>query len=277
MSAAPICLIDPAELQRGGRLHEAFRDLHQQDWIGEGIARWLALLEPDSRWPLVVLGATDADPQRTFLHGTIVGVWATEPIARFDDLLELPGTLHRDARPTGGYWHFIAVTTHPDSRDLRLGRPLLQAALAFATEAGAEGARTLSPAVRAAELVQLLGWQSLPVPVRLARLLRRVADNNGKPVLPILQLHPASGATLEALLWPSRRDEVRSDGATLRFSYPLDSAIRERHAARYRTWLTERASLVSRGRATALPGGLWLLPEHDDAWLFADAIDPHLS
>lgn len=261
---------------QGGALHAAFVSLHKQDWLDAGIVRWLALFEPHSQWPVVVLGAQGHAADGVVLYGTIVGVWAEQPIARFDDLLELPGPLWRDARPAGGYWHFIAVTTHPAHRQLRLGRPLLGAALAFAVGCGALGARTLSPLVGAANLVRALGWEALPVPVRLARLLRRVADANGQPVLPILALHPASGAVVEALLWPSRRDEARSEGATLRFSYPLPAQEREANQRRYKEWLAVRAGLIQAGAATALDQTHWLLPVHDDSWLFDPRIDPQL-
>lgn len=264
------------ELWQGGRLHDAFVALHKKDWLDEGIGRWLGLFAPGSQWPVVVLGAQGKEADGPVLYGTIVGVWAEQPIARFDELLELPGPLARDALPAGGYWHFIAVTTHPTHRQLRLGRPLLGAALAFAAECGALGARTLSPLVGAATLVRQLGWDALPVPVRLARLLRRVADANGQPVLPILGLHPASGAVVEALLWPSRRDETRSEGATLRFAYPLLASEREANQARYQDWLAVRGGLIRAGAATALDEARWLLPPHDDNWLFDRSIDPKL-
>lgn len=274
--APPIVAIPTADVHTAGRLHQAFLALHRQDWLDAGIGRWLGLFAPQSRWPVVVLGAEGETPDGPVLYGTIVGVWAPQPIPRFDDLLEREGPLARDERPAGGYWHFIAVTTHPDHRQLRLGRPLLQAALDFAARMGAGGARTLSPLVGAAKLVRQLGWEALPVPVRLARLLRRVSDANGLPVLPILQLHPASGAVVEALLWPSRRDEQRSDGATLRFAYPLDPQQRENNRQRYAQWLADRAQLLQAGKATGLGEGYWLLPDHDDTWLFAPDIDPQL-
>jgi hypothetical protein len=274
MNSLPILPLSPADLAKAGRLHAAFCDLHHADWLQAGIVRWLALLEPQSSWPLVVLGVELADQLQPTLAGTIVGVWAPTPVDRFDDLLETTcqGTLGRDSRPTGGFWHFIAVTTHPQHRELRLGRPLLDAALAFVANLEGSGARTLSPAVRAHDLAVALGWLDLPVPQRMARLLRRVTDTQGRPMLPILQLHPASGAVVEAVLWQSRRDEIRSDGVTLRFAYPLEADLRARNKQCYQEWLHIRQQAVQAGRTTPLRDGLLLLDADAvgdaDQWLF---------
>jgi hypothetical protein len=274
MDSPPILPLSLQDLAKTGRLHAAFCDLHRADWLQAGIVRWLALLEPHSSWPLVVLGAELADQRQLTLAGTIVGVWSPTPIARFDDLLErtCPGEPGRDTRPAGGYWHFIAVTTHPLHREMRLGRPLLDAALAFVTSLPGSGARTLSPAVRARDLAVALGWQHMPVPQRMVRLLRRVTDPDGRPVLPILQLHPASGAVVEAVLWQSRRDETRSDGVTLRFGYPLDADERASNKQKYLHWLEIRKQAINAGQTTPLREGLLLLNADAvgdaDKWLF---------
>jgi hypothetical protein len=283
MSRPPILPLSLADLAKAGRLHAAFCDLHRADWLQAGIVRWLTLLEPHSSWPLVVLGTELPDQTTPTLAGTIVGIWAPTPMERFDDLLErrCPGEPGRDSRPAGGYWHFIAVTTHPKHRELRLGRPLLDAALAFVTRQPGSSARTLSPAIRAHDLALALGWHDMPVPQRMARLLRRVTDPDGRPVLPILQLHPASGAVVEAVLWQSRRDEVRSDHVTLRFAYPLDPDVRANNQQNYQQWLKIRQQAVQAGQATPLSDGLLLLSRDAigdaDKWLFPtdlQALDP---
>lgn len=257
MQAPVISEISLERLTVQGDLRSAFESIHRADWLDQGISRWLTLLDPRGPWPIAVLGAC-AD---VGLAGTIVGVWAPYPIDRFDDLLEAscPQACRGSDRPIGGYWHFIAVTTDPQQRHLALGRPLLAAALTWVRQQRGAQMRTLSPAVGLAAAVESLGMAG-DLRSDALRILRSLARSDGSGHLPILGLHPASGATLEKVLWNSRRDEQRSLGVTLRFAYPMDELARQAQQVVYRQWLAERAEAIAVGRAlpAALPERWWV-------------------
>lgn len=260
----PLDRVGPA-----GDLRPAFLRV-QQPWVDDGIARWLDLVAPAGGWPVTVLAAwTDDAPDR--LLATLVGVWAPAPIDRFDDLLEgraVPAHSGTD-RPSGGVWHFIAVTTAPEAKDLSLSRPLLAEGLAWVTRVSPTAlARTLSPAVGLPALAERL--QDGDFRTRAQAVLRRLSDVRGRPALPILSLHPGAGATLEKVLWDSRADEIRSGRVTLRFAYPLDPQEREANRQRFQAWVARRAEAVQRGEATPVPGlsGLCLVPDCGDEAVF---------
>ena len=250
-----------ATLRSNPALWQAFLTV-QAPWIDAGVVRWLDLVHADGPWPVFVVAAWQ--PERPMeLLGTGVGVWAAAPITRFDDLLEqrCPQGHGGADRPPGGVWHFIAATVAPAGQHLNLGRRLVGAALAWLTAhvSGAE-ARTLSPAVGLPRLLALL---EDPQGTREAVL--HVANSKGQPALDILRLHLGAGATLEAILLNSRRDEARSQQVTLRFAYATDVAAREAQKARYHAWLARRAEQVAGGAARPLADpALWQVAEAGD-------------
>lgn len=250
-------------LEPGGDLRPSFEALHRQDWLDQGIGRWLRLIGPRAAWPVVVLGAEVEGG----LLGTIVGVWAPQPVERFDDLLEArcPGGLVGADRPAGGSWHFIAVTTDPRQRHLALGRPLLAAALGWVQRQPGAEMRTLSPAVGLQEALARLG-SDRDDRAAVLRIILRLARTDGAAHLAILGLHPAQGAQLEQVLWRSRADELRSAQVTLRFRYVLDDAARAAQQQAYRDWLERRRQCIAAGgaAAAALPERWWL-PDCGDA------------
>lgn len=255
--------IDLTRLRPGGDLRPALEALHRQDWLDQGISRWLALLDPQGPWPVVVLGAEEG----AGLIGTIVGVWAAQPVERFDDLLEqrCPQGWRGADRPEGGSWHFIAVTTDPQQRQKALGRPLLAAALAWVQGQPRAEMRTLSPAVGLQAALDTLGpGEEFRQQVR--RVLLRLARGDGAAHLAILGLHPAQGAQLEKILWQSRADEQRSAHITLRFRYLLDDEARAQQQQAYREWLEKRRQSIAQGLAqpAELPERWWL-PDCGDA------------
>lgn len=255
-------------LGQGGALRGAFEALHRQDWLDHGIHRWLRLVEPAGPWPLVVLAAEHGGA----LAGTIVGVWAQQPIERFDDLLETAcpqGFLAGD-RPAGGSWHFIAVTTDPALRQLALGRPLLAAALAWVKQQPHAEMRTLSPAVGLQDALDRLGANG-DVRAQVRRIVARLAKADGAAHLAILGLHPAQGAQLEKFLWSSRADEKRSAQVTLRFKYRLDDAERAAQQQVYRQWLARRGACIAQGLAQAAEiADRWWLPDCGDHEIILD-------
>lgn len=268
MADPAISEIDLERLAPQGDLRGPFEAIHRADWLDQGIRRWLTLLDPTGPWPVAVLGGRSDGG----LAGTIVGVWAQQPVDRFDDLLETscPQQWRGADRPAGGYWHFIAVTTDPQQRHLAMGRPLLGAALRWVQLQPGAQMRTLSPAVGLADALKAL---SLPGEIRPAarRIVQSLARRDGAGHLPILGLHPASGAKLEKVLWDSRSDEKRSSGVTLRFAYSLDDAERLAQQQVYRQWLARRAETIAQGQA--IPAGLperWWVPDCGDELVLAD-------
>lgn len=239
----------------------------QQPWIEAGVTRWLQLLSPlpsekPLNHPVFVLGAAlQTQPDR--LLGTLVGTWQEAPIARFDDLLEKPlehPHLATD-RPLDGVWHFIAVTVAHEAEGQHLGRALVGAGLAWLDHNAPHArARTLSPAVGLPKLMELV--ENLPNPQREAIL--HLADDQGRPLLEILRLHLGAGATLEAILPDSRRDEVRSGRVTLRFAYEREPDKREQQKLAYHAWIERRKILIQQGNARKVADH-WLLPDCHDA------------
>jgi GNAT superfamily N-acetyltransferase len=249
------------ELRQNPQLWQAFLAV-QAPWIAAGVTRWLDRVRPDGPWPVLVVAATRPEAPQQLL-GTIVGVWAQEPVQRFDDLLETrcPQGFVGVDRPDGGVWHFIAATVAPDAAGLNLGRRLVGAALDWLKlHAPHAQARTLSPAVGLPHLTQLLGE---PHAVRDAVL--HLANDKGQPALEILRLHLGAGATLDAMLLDSRQDEVRSGRVTLRFAYATDGAMRAAQKLRYEAWLNQRAAQIAAGNAQKLAMDLWLVQDAGDA------------
>ena len=249
-------------LRTDGQLWQAFYAV-QAPWIAAGVTRWLELVRADGPWPALVVAAWRPE-QPTQLLGTIVGMWAPVPVTRFDDLLEkrCPDGRIGAERPTDGVWHFIAATVGPGAEGLNLGRRLVGAALAWmAVHAPQARARTLSPAVGLPRLLGLLGDTHA---VRESVL--HIANAKGQPALEILRLHLGAGATLDAILTRSRRDEARSGCVTLRFAYAVDPAAREAQKARYDAWLERRTAQIATGSARALADpALWQVANAGDA------------
>lgn len=258
-------------------LYARFETIHERGWLRHGIRRWLTLLSPASKHPVVVLGAWDlALAGSASLCGAIVGVWGDTPVRRFDDLLpavdglepelaqvpdtrvdgpfaQVPDTRANspETRPSGGFWHFVAVTKAPDTEH-RVANPLLEAALEFVqNQRGAAQARTLSPIGGLDRVWTKLGdGQQQPPPATFVRqCLESLCTADGKGHFPITWLHPARGATLEAVLHDSRRDERRSCAITLRFAYDLDPQVRAENAAAWAAFLAARGEAVRAGRA----------------------------
>jgi hypothetical protein len=76
-----------------------------------------------------------------------------------------------------------------------------------------------------------------------------LSDEKGRPWLPILRVHPSNGADLEALLFDSRADEVRSGAVTLRFAYQRSAEARAEQLARLQAWTAARAAVIAAGHA----------------------------
>jgi hypothetical protein len=250
------------ELTEGGATRGRFLEV-QAPWTARGTARWLKLVDPRGGWPIRVWGARRrADAT---LLGTLVAVWAPQPLDRFDDLLEstCPTGDGATARPTAGTWHFIAVTRHPDGAALGLGRALVKHALSvIAREHAQAQARTLSPAVglpeAAAAVGQGLGFSATSV----ARTLRQATDAEGRPCLKVLRLHLGAGASLDAALWASRADDTQSGAVTLRFAYDPDQDRQEAQKQHYQRWVADRRAAIDAGGARPIAGddSLWLHP-----------------
>lgn len=250
-----------AALRADPALWRAFKAV-QAPWIEAGVSRWLDLVRADGPWPALVIAAWRPE-QPGHLLGTIVGIWAKAPVTRFDDLLEqsCPQGYRGADRPIGGVWHFIAATVGSDAQGLNLGRGLVTAALTWMADhvPGAQ-ARTLSPAVGLPRLLDLLADETA---VREAVL--HVANAKGQPALEILRLHLGAGATLDAILPDSRRDEGRSSRVTLRFAYAVDPTARERQVARYQAWLARRAEQIAEGGPRQLDDPtFWQVRDADD-------------
>lgn len=214
----------------------------QQPWIDAGVTRWLDLVRADGPWPCFVVAAWRPE-QPDHLLGTVIGIWAAQPVSRFDDLLEhaCPGGWRGVDRPAGGVWHFIAATAGKDADGLGLGRQLVGFALAWMDQFAPDAlARTLSPAVGLPELLALTGGD-------VARAVHGLVTQGGQPALPILRLHLGAGATLDAILEDSRRDEVRSGRVTLRFAYDRDANRRAAQRQQYREQVATRADTIAAG------------------------------
>jgi hypothetical protein len=264
----PIVPIPLSDLVQGAPLGEAFDALHQPDWFGHGIYRWRDLVRPDGSWPIVVLGDL---PEPGRLLGTIVGTWAPAPIARFDDLLETAcdGGWRAPGRPSGGSWHFFALTVAESARGAGLQQQLVAAALDWVVRhTPGAGVRTLSPAQGLPGLVGLVPARFAPSPdERAEAAIVGLCDARGRSALPILRLHPVNGADLEAVLHRSRRDEARSGQVTLRFSYALNEGDRARQRSRHDAFVAARAAAIAAGRGVGP-----LLHEGRELWFVSPAL-----
>ena len=258
------------ELRASTALWQQFLEV-QAPWRDAGVVRWFELLRPEGPHPALLIAARRPAAPGLWL-GTIVGIWQALPVDRFDDLLaEVPGHAPQgELRPSTGVWHFIAATVRPEADGLHLGRKLVAAALAWLDANAPEAAaRTLSPAVGLPGLCRELGPGAT-----LADAVLGLANARGQPALEIVRLHLGAGATLEAILPESRRDERRSGGVTLRFAYDRDPAQREAQRARYAEWLVARAADIAAGRAQSVgDAGLWRVATMADPRL-APALSP---
>ncbi|MDP6946724.1 MAG: GNAT family N-acetyltransferase, partial [Myxococcota bacterium] len=188
VTVAEIALDD---LAPGGRWHSRFFDL-QSPWVDRGVRRWLRLVRPEVRRPVMAAGAwSERIPEQ--LVGTMIGVWHPSVLSRFDDLFEpgLEPDLPAADRPTDGCWHFISVTITPSWQGQGLGRRMVRAALErLAASTPDVTVRTLSPALG---LADLLGSTDGTTVTRVVLLVAVVA-------LPIVRFHCANGARLDAIL-----------------------------------------------------------------------------
>ena len=258
--------IEEVPLQRiapHGDLRTRFIEV-QHPWINRGVDRWISLLEPTSHWPVRVTGAFDSEG---LLLATLVRVFSPFTLDRFDRLFERGAhrSPHEPCRPT---WHFIAVTRHEDGRGLGLGRKLVKATLDLVSQQTPDAyVCTLSPAVGIKKLTTQLqpddGWTRDTA----LRTIREASHTDGKPLLPVLRLHLAAGAALDAVLWQSRQDDVDSGNITLRFTYALEQEARSEAMARYMAWVAERARTISEGRAQPIGAAAinwWISPDTRD-------------
>ncbi len=247
----------------------AFDALCDADWRAAGVWRWRSFLAADGPHPMVVIAHRD---EAGALLGVIVGVWQPEPVSRFDDLFnrstELsPRWLDELGWPIGGFWHFIALTVSPAARGSGAQRSLVGAALAWVLDRGGVAqVRTLSPAQglpEAAALVASLPAYAASSPeVQMQQAIAGLCDEKGRPWLPILRVHPSNGADLEAVLFDSRADEVRSGCVTLRFAYQRSAEARAEQLARLQSWTAVRAAAIAAGHAVPVStsrGAAWFV------------------
>lgn len=256
-STSQIREIALTELSRGTPLRTEFEALHVA-WIGRGVARWLEWIDPAGPHPLVVLGAFGSG---AVLQAVVIGLWAQGPIARFDALFDAsppgadgPPGPRAVLRPSGGAWHFIAVTARPGMAPthggLGLGRLLVGHALDWVRARGHAEARTLSPVVGLPALAS--AWRAGTPETSLARVVMRSALRDGRPWLQILRLHLGGGARLERVLEGSRRDDGASGMANLRFVYATEPADRAAQRERWSGWCRAREQAMASGRGVQL-------------------------
>ncbi len=229
------------EIARSDTLRADFVALHR-DWTERGLTRWLSLLDPQGRRPVLVMGAFD---QHDTLLGAVIGVWHPRPCERFDDLFAPTARLVTD-RPADGAWHLIAVTTseHARARNVGLARLLLGCILARLAATGHTRVRTLSPALGLPELARL--WATDERPVDLEDAVMHAARSDGRPVLQVMRLHLGGGAVLERVLLGSRADDLASGRVNLRFAYATDPDARLAQKERWQAWVARRAARLTR-------------------------------
>ena len=225
-----------SEIAPDGAARSAFLELHAP-WTGRGLTRWLSLLAPDARRPVLVVGAYDEGDGA--LLGAVIGVWDEAPCERFDDLFEgLPGARHAPTdRPADGAWHLISVTTTESAevRNLGLGRTLLGNILAILGATGHTRVCTMSPALGLPELAAV--W-----PYGVDDAVLHAARADARPALQVMRLHLGGGATLDRVLHDSRRDDRASGGINLRFCYSTSPAERLAQKQRWQRWIAARAA-----------------------------------
>ncbi len=233
--------IPVAEIAHFDTLRADFIALHRE-WTERGLTRWLSLLDPKGRRPVLVLGAFD---QHETLLGAVIGVWHPTPCERFDDLFA-PTAYAVTDRPARGAWHLIAVTTseHARARNLGLARLLLGCILGQLAATGHTRVRTLSPALGLPELAH--HWHRSEPLADLADVVMHAARSDGRPVLQVMRLHLGGGAVLEQVLLDSRRDDVASGRVNLRFAYATDPDARVAQKERWLAWLMRRAAGLTR-------------------------------
>lgn len=258
----------------------AFDALCDADWRAAGVWRWRDFLHANGPHPMVAIAQRDATER---LLGVIVGVWQPEPVRRFDDLFDRatelsPRWLDELGWPIGGFWHFLALTVAPEARGSGAQQALVGAALAFVLDRGGVAqVRTLSPAQglpdAAAALQKLPLFAAADAQTLMLQAIAGLCDERGRPWLPILRVHPFNGADLEAVLFESRADEVRSGRVTLRFAYHRSAAARDAQLQALQSWVERRAAALTAGSGLPVSlgrGSAWYLaPEGDLAppWL----------
>ena len=256
MLGAGFSVYRAADFDRQPAFAAAFDALRDADWRAAGVWRWREFLRADGPHPMVVIAQRD---EAGTLLGVIVGLWQPEPVNRFDDLFDRATDLSPRWRdelgwPIGGFWHFIALTVAPAARGSGAQQALVAAALAWVLDRGGVAqVRTLSPAQGLPEAAEALAtmpaYAALSAPDRMRLAIAGLCDEKGRPWLPILRVHPFNGADLEALLFDSRTDEVRSGAVTLRFAYQRSAEARAEQLARLQAWTAARAAAIAAGHA----------------------------
>ena len=256
MLGAGFSVYRAADFDRQPAVAAAFDALCDADWRAAGVWRWRGFLTADGPHPMVVIAQRD---EAGTLLGVIVGLWQPEPVSRFDDLFDRATELSPRWRdelgwPIGGFWHFIALTVAPAARGSGAQQALVAAALAWVLDRGGVAqVRTLSPAQGLPEAAEALATMpacaALSAPDRMRLAIAGLCDEKGRPWLPILRVHPFNGADLEALLFDSRADEVRSGAVTLRFAYQRSAEARAEQLARLQAWTAARAAAIAAGHA----------------------------
>lgn len=248
-----------ADFDRQPAFAAAFDALCDADWRAAGVWRWRDFLREGGPHPMVAIAQRDGVGE---LLGVIVGVWRPEPVTRFDDLfngptLVSPRWLDELGWPIGGFWHFLALTVSPAARGSGAQQALVGAALTFVLDRGGVAqVRTLSPAQGLPEAVAALSplasCAGLGEQEKMRLAIAGLCDERGRPWLPILRVHPFNGADLEAILFESRADEVRSGRVTLRFAYHRNAAAREEQLQALHAWVARRAACIAEGEAVKL-------------------------
>lgn len=262
MLGAGFTVYAAADFDRQPAFAAAFDALCDADWCAAGVWRWRDFLRADGPHPMVVIAQRDTSGT---LLGVIVGLWQPEPVNRFDDLFDRATELSPRWRdelgwPIGGFWHFIALTVAPAARGSGAQQALVAAALAWVLDRGGVAqVRTLSPAQALPEaataLASIPACAGLATQDRMRLAIAGLCDEKGRPWLPILRVHPFNGADLEALLFDSRADEVRSGAVTLRFAYHRNADARAAQLAALHTWVAARAAAIAAGEAQQVETG----------------------
>lgn len=269
MLGAGFSVYRAADFDRQPEFAAAFDALCDADWQAAGVWRWRDFLRSDGPHPMVVIAQRDA---AATLLGVIVGLWQPAVVNRFDDLFDAPTELSPRWRdelgwPIGGFWHLIALTVAPAARGSGAQQALVAAALGWVLDRGGVAqVRTLSPAQglpEAAALVASLPAYAASSPeVQMQQAIAGLCDEKGRPWLPILRVHPSNGADLEAVLFDSRADEVRSGCVTLRFAYHRSADARAAQFAALQAWVAARATAIAAGEAEPVEssrGSAWFV------------------
>lgn len=280
-----ICEVPLQDFDKDETSYQAFLEIHRS-WASAGVTRWFSLLRADGDWPIFVLAAKEEGRPNGPWLGSIVGVWSSRPIDRFDDLLEMRSGLMGAARPKGGAWHLIAATVSPKAQGMDLGRRLVGAALDWIKQLSSDArAFTLSPADGLPGLVEQIQvfWEGSAAGASMSAMepgfvsmvpyvIHSVCRGDGMPALPILRLHLGAGASLDRVLFHSRADEIRGGGVNFRFAYSLDASVRLARKEHYLRWCEARAQAIRDGDAHRIGNkdGLWWVVGFQDPMIWRE-------